>query len=286
MNHISKTLMNLLLMTLTAVFSIPTQAQIVSFSEDFESLDISSFTALSDEGWLVFGNIFDPAGNYLYGYGPEPAPNGDLDGGGFRFSAITTGEGGPDQGAQQLLVFSDYQSPEHGNGNLVESNVYQEFTIDASNVGKTYVFGGEFKTGDLEAPSTALLFIKTLDPSNNFALTNFLTLATDASPEWFGGSVELEIDASLEGQLFQVGFLCTASNFNPSGVIYDNIGLAEAGVCMIGDVNGDGAIDLLDVQPFVAALTSGTYSCEADVNEDGAVDLLDVMPFVDLLAGG
>ena len=199
---------------------------------------------------------------------------------------ITTGEGGPDQELQQLVVFSDYNSPEHANGNIVESNVFREFMIDASNVGKTYVFGGEFKTGDLEAPSTALMFIKTLDPNDGFALTNFLTLATDDSPDWFGGSVELEITSGLVGQVFQVGFLCTATDFNPSGVIYDNIGLLEAPECLVGDINGDGNIDLLDVMPFVDAIANGEVSCEADINGDGAVDLLDVQPFIDLLAGG
>ena len=52
-----------------------------------------------------------------------------------------------------------------------------------------------------------------------------------------------------------------------------------------GDVNGDGTIDLLDVAPFVDALTSGTFVPEADVNCDGEVNLLDVNPFVDLLTG-
>lgn len=48
----------------------------------------------------------------------------------------------------------------------------------------------------------------------------------------------------------------------------------------------DGAIDLLDVTPFVALLVAGGTQCEADINMDGAVDLLDVTPFVDLLTGG
>ncbi len=59
------------------------------------------------------------------------------------------------------------------------------------------------------------------------------------------------------------------------------------GGCMnaLGDVNGDGAVDILDVAPFVAAIT-GAFVCEADVNEDGVVDILDVNPFVALITGG
>ena len=56
---------------------------------------------------------------------------------------------------------------------------------------------------------------------------------------------------------------------------------------MIGDINEDGGIDLLDVGPFVDALAGGGEAlCQADINEDGAVDLLDVVPFVELLSGG
>jgi hypothetical protein len=51
-------------------------------------------------------------------------------------------------------------------------------------------------------------------------------------------------------------------------------------------VNQDGAIDLLDVAPFVDSIGMTAYVCEADVNQDGSNDLLDVAPFVDLLAGG
>ena len=51
-----------------------------------------------------------------------------------------------------------------------------------------------------------------------------------------------------------------------------------------GDVNQDGAVDLLDVAPFVALLANNGFQLEADINGDGAVDLLDVGPFVDLLS--
>ena len=54
---------------------------------------------------------------------------------------------------------------------------------------------------------------------------------------------------------------------------------------LIGDVNMDGAVNLLDVGPFVDLLTGGGFQLEADVNQDGTVNLLDVAPFVDLLSG-
>ena len=52
---------------------------------------------------------------------------------------------------------------------------------------------------------------------------------------------------------------------------------------LLGDVNLDGEVNLLDVAGFVELLTSGNYQVQADVNEDGTVNLLDVAPFVDIL---
>ena len=54
----------------------------------------------------------------------------------------------------------------------------------------------------------------------------------------------------------------------------------------MGDVNGDGNLDLLDVQPFVVVLSSGGFDPAADMNGDGSVDLLDVAGFVDALSNG
>lgn len=59
---------------------------------------------------------------------------------------------------------------------------------------------------------------------------------------------------------------------------------AASPVFQLGDVNGDGQIDLLDVAPFVDLVSTGEYREPADINCDRQLDLLDVAPFVDLLA--
>lgn len=55
---------------------------------------------------------------------------------------------------------------------------------------------------------------------------------------------------------------------------------------VLGDVNCDNEVNLLDVAPFVDLVTTGGFSEKADINTDGTVDLLDVAPFVALLSGG
>ena len=62
-----------------------------------------------------------------------------------------------------------------------------------------------------------------------------------------------------------------------------------------GDLNCDGSLNSLDIDPFVLALTdSDEYGVQhpdcdvnnADCNEDGSINSLDIDPFVDLLTGG
>ena len=78
----------------------------------------------------------------------------------------------------------------------------------------------------------------------------------------------------IAGQLNQVG----------SGRVdaYEAV-VAAMGKVILGDVNGDGEVNLLDVAPFIETIENGKYIAEADINEDGTVDLLDVAPFIDLL---
>jgi hypothetical protein len=54
----------------------------------------------------------------------------------------------------------------------------------------------------------------------------------------------------------------------------------------LGDVNGDGTVNGLDVDPFVDVLLNGPYQAAADMNEDGEVNGLDVDPFVAAVVGG
>ncbi len=55
---------------------------------------------------------------------------------------------------------------------------------------------------------------------------------------------------------------------------------------ILGDLNGDMVVNLLDVAPFVELISSGTFEPAADVNGDMVVNLLDVGPFIDLISGG
>jgi len=195
------------------------------YSQHFEDLIQSSPTALSEDGWLVYGNVFTPDSLYMYGYGPYPAPNHSL-----AFSQIALGEGGEGQGEQVLTVFSDYENLDHANGNLVEANVYQEQTIGAADIGTSWRFVFEHKLGNIEGISTAQAFIKTLDPDNGYATTNHLLVDMTSIPDtWGADSLEIFIDASLENQLLQIGFACLTTSYVGSGIFYDNLTFGAVG---------------------------------------------------------
>jgi hypothetical protein len=193
-------------------------AAIIPYSQDFEGLVQSDPDALASDGWQVFGNRFNLDGSYVDGYGPFPAPNG-----GPGFCAIAAGEGGSAQGAQQLVVYSDYNNPNQV-GFIIEANVFQEQGIEAGDVGATVVFSFDAKLGDLAGNSEAYAFIKTIDPNPPYPTTNFITVDTTAIPNTWGTySIELPIDAGLVGQILQFGFAARATDYEPSGVFYDNI---------------------------------------------------------------
>ena len=200
-------------------------AALAPVTDNFESYNVADSGTFFASDWWVFGNVYTSLADYnngttLYQYGSFPAPNA-----GAAFSAVVTDQGGPTQGAQQLSTYNDYDNrPEHDVGNLVEANFYQEQFIEAGNVGQIWSFSFDAKLGNIAGSSTAAAFIKTVDPQSGFTLTNFLNVdMTTTSTEWQRYTLTLSIDAGLDGQLLQFGFLNLATNYEGSGIFYDNV---------------------------------------------------------------
>jgi len=233
------------LVLVVAIAFVPvSNAALVNYSQNFEGMNQADPNVLGNDGWLVFGNVFDSGGGYLYGYGAFPAPNTCA-----AFGCVASGEGGPAQGAQQLVAFSDYNNADHGIiGYLIESNLYQEQIIGAGDVGKTMQFSFDAKLGNIGGSSTSSAFIKTLDPSAGYALTNFITFETTSISELWGTySLSILVDASLNGQILQFGFLNTASGYESSGIFYDNVNFGVVPVPAALWLFGSGLIGLVGI---------------------------------------
>ncbi|MEM6569096.1 MAG: hypothetical protein AAF957_11825 [Planctomycetota bacterium] len=211
---------------LSATLLSSASAQLSPYTEDFEGFDAMDPAALDTAGWLIFANVFDPAGNFVYGYGVFGAPNG---GPGFS-SLASSATGTPAQGAQQINIYSDYGNGDHGNGLTIEANVFREQFIDASNVGQTWTFAYDVQAAppgaNGEQDSEMFAFIKVLESSTGtFAELAFLK--NDTTPATNIGfdreQVRITIDPAWAGELLQIGFASRATNFADTGRYYDNL---------------------------------------------------------------
>lgn len=251
-NKFCKAGLKSLALAMAVAYAQGSSAALSNYSQDFEGMSLAEPNALANDGWLVFGNVFNASGGYAYGYGPFVAPNDQPSGG---FSDLTSGQGGAAQGTNQLNAYNDYNNTDHNNdGWKIESNLFQEQAgICACDVGKTVSFTFDAKLGDLDSPTEALAFIKTLDPSAGYATTNFVTQDMAVIPETWGTyNITLLIDDSLIGQTLQFGFNSTVTGtgstpFTPSGVFYDNIDMTVIPVPAAVWLFGSGLLGLVGV---------------------------------------
>ena len=121
-----------------------------------------------------------------------------------------------------------------------------------------------------------------VDPSSivEAYLQGSSTLSADAAlqlGDLFAGGASEDEDLSFHyivpGSGMQRGIVDYTGEYNPNPVI-------------LGDVNLDGEVNGLDVDPFVDVLLNGPYQIEADMNTDSVVNGLDVDPFVEAVVGG
>ena len=235
-----------------------TNAAITEFSQDFEGLSVADgvngLDDLVNAGWEVAGNVYDGdtsvtpyPGNYLYFYGWFAAPNN----GGGGFSAIANDDvSANNSGTNYLNVYNNYDAREaQESGEITNAIIAQEYTIDASEIGKTVTVTFDAKRPDFEddglggdassaagngcvVQCVANAFVKTLDPANNYNTTNYELIETTAisQSDWTGYTITLDLtDPLLEGQLLQVGFESFATGDGNTGVYYDNIVLTLNG---------------------------------------------------------
>ena len=94
-----------------------------------------------------------------------------------------------------------------------------------------------------------------------------------------GGTPRCLLTADLNNDGFADVVTANNESFDVT-VLFNQLGDATA---LIGDVNCDGMVNLLDVGPFVALIVSQQYQAEGDINGDGLVNLFDVGPFTELL---
>ena len=92
--------------------------------------------------------------------------------------------------------------------------------------------------------------------------------------------------STLVGDSFAYLSVQKTGNGNATIINSFEIAVSSAEDCLLGDVNEGGAVDFLDIVPFISLLSGRGFQCEADINVDGMVDFLDIAPFIGILTGG
>lgn len=163
---------NIAAMVLVSALAAPlaSQAQLAADNQNFDTLAPAepipgSNSALADDGWRFFVNVYNADGSYDYNYGPFPAPNSLL-------GTSAAGVGGSVPGNQNMGVYGDYNhSAAHGSGQLVQTSVFRWRTIGPSDVGTPWNFQFDARRLNLVAPSNALAFIPSTIAFDNISLS-------------------------------------------------------------------------------------------------------------------
>ena len=77
------------------------------------------------------------------------------------------------------------------------------------------------------------------------------------------------------------------SNYNSADARrcwFDNLKIYKYAGGTVGDVNGDGAVDVADISAVITIMAEGTNDKSGDVNGDGAVDVADISAIITIMA--
>jgi len=98
-------------------------------------------------------------------------------------------------------------------------------------------------------------------------------------PELVNGDPDyVKLTSLFQGNGFYINTDPTVSSFVLAGNPFEP-------VFVLGDVNQDGIVTFLDIDPLIQLLATGSFLEEADCNQDGEVNFLDIAPFIEILAG-
>ena len=233
-----------------------------SFEDDFET----------DLGWTVTEFIKDgywergvPAGNGMRGDPPT-----DADGSGACYVTLNRGGNADVDGGTSILTSPDMDAIGDGMSTTAFLNYYRWYFNSAGN----------------NVQNDKLVVEISNDGGNNWVELEVVgPVGNEVSGGWFYRSFRIS-DFVQPTRNVRVRFI--AADLNNGSVVeaaVDGVSIQQV-YCepfLLGDVNLDGSVNLLDVSPFVGLLQASQFQEEADANGDGAVNLLDVEPFIELL---
>jgi hypothetical protein len=108
-------------------------------------------------------------------------------------------------------------------------------------------------------------------------------------PGWGGAVAITNSGSSKSDMMVGKGQGCIFIAWTENGNIYAHrlkedgtLGTPDSSV--LGDVNGDGEINVIDIVETVEIiLTGGTFNASADLNGDGNIDVLDIIEIINII---
>ena len=143
----------------------------------------------------------------------------------------------------------------------------------------------------------------TVDGANEFSYFGFVTMLGENDWDWDAilpyrcGALEndAEVTEELMGTEIAMSSFGITNSFKIANGKYDIVVNLDnktmvltksAGGDITGDVNGDGEVNIGDVNAVIDAILSGTLTAAADVNGDGEVNIGDVNAVIDIILTG
>ncbi len=255
-------------------------------SNTFSAISASAFdvafldTFDTNQGWSVSGDATDGQWQRAIpnnGDRGDPAVDAEEDGSGFCFVTDNGNTGGNDN------------TDVDGGSTILTSPV-----MDASAGAEEFAYLTYYRwySNDFGNAPFADTFVVEISNNGGATWTNLETVGPtgpEVSGGWFFKQFRID-EVIAPTNNMRVRF--TASDLADGSVVEAAVDRVEIQVVscepdvLLGDVNMDGTINLLDVAPFVDILANSGFQAEADLNQDGVVNLLDVDPFIALLSGG
>ncbi|MEM9410617.1 MAG: dockerin type I domain-containing protein [Planctomycetota bacterium] len=194
----------------------------------------------------------------------------------------------------QVGALLDITSSDPGRLRFLSATVFEyDILINEFSIGNRWDFASGTLTEEMiDEWGAFAIFGYGISEDNNGRNGPFTDAGYDLSSDAFlFGQIEFELTGvgpvkiftrPGDGQVVGEAFNCGQTALDPK---FTTVTVGPLTPPEFGDVNQDGEVDLLDVQPFIDLLANGEYRYEADTNCDGDVNLLDVNGFIAILSG-
>ena len=216
----TKTSLTALAITSAMAVSSVSHAAISGFTDDFQAVGTGGFT-----GWSVFSDNAGLGGYFI----PTASSTGP------QISAL----GDDGNGNQYMNFYANYDNAAvHTSGGTLKEaiSVFREFDFTAADTasGSTWEFAFDFSLNAAEpigGLTEAGAFIRVFDPVFNLLDGDTLDTGAAATSTFQNGILSVTLNPLWVSGKVQVGFNNLATNYDPSGMFYDNTCFSNDGSC-------------------------------------------------------